>query len=117
LQTFQKLIFISNLVFGDQKAAFLLPWRRTFNLTDSQLAIAKRDSAKALFKSFLDERGGFQASRSPQFQLEQPAVVRTGTHRRSKSDRTAAMLICCESFCQWHAAGRQEAAGGPSLKE
>ena len=62
LQTFQKLIFISDLVFGDQKAAFLLPWRRTFNLTDSQLAIAKRDSAKALFKSFLDERGGFQAS-------------------------------------------------------
>lgn len=62
VQTFQKLIFVSNLMFGDQKAAFLLPWRRTFNLTDSQLAIAKRDSAKALFKSFLDERGGFQAS-------------------------------------------------------
>jgi len=59
-QTFQKLIFVSNLVFGDQKAAFLLPWRRTFKLTDSQLAVAKRDSAKALFKSFLDERGGFQ---------------------------------------------------------
>jgi Chloroplast envelope transporter len=71
VQTFQKLIFISNLVFGDQKAAFLLPWRRTFNLTDSQLAIAKRDSAKALFKSFLDERGGFQARHLTQRWLQQ----------------------------------------------
>ena len=30
-----------------------------FKLTDAQVAKAKRDSAKALFKSFLDERGGF----------------------------------------------------------
>ena len=58
MQTFQKLIFVSNLVFGDQKSAFLLPWRRVFGLTDSQLSVAKRESAKALFKAFLDARGG-----------------------------------------------------------
>ena len=57
-QTFQKLIFISGLVFGDQKSAFLLPWKRVFNMTDSQVTVAKRDSAKALFKTFLDARGG-----------------------------------------------------------
>lgn len=57
-QTFQKLIFVSNLVFGDQQAAFLLPWERTFKLTKAQLQVAKRDSGKALFKSFLDQRGG-----------------------------------------------------------
>ncbi len=64
-QTFQKLIFISGLVFGDQKSAFLLPWRRVFNMTDSQVSVAKRDSAKALFKTFLDARGGHLQVRVP----------------------------------------------------
>ena len=64
LQTFQKLIFVSGLVFGEQKSAFLLPWRRVFNMTDSQVTIAKRDSAKALFKTFLDARGGHLQARS-----------------------------------------------------
>ena len=64
-QTFQKLIFISGLVFGDQKSAFLLPWRRVFNMTDSQVSVAKRDSAKALFKTFLDARGGHLQVRLP----------------------------------------------------
>lgn len=77
MQTFQKLIFVSNLVFGDQKAAFLLPWRRTFNLTDSQLAVARRDSAKALFKSFLDERGGFQVGKGKNVQPMTPAASMT----------------------------------------
>jgi Chloroplast envelope transporter len=58
LQTFQKLIFISNLAFGDQKAAFLLPWRRVFGITDAQLYVAKRDNARNLFKGFLDSHGG-----------------------------------------------------------
>lgn len=72
-QTFQKLIFVSNLVFGDQQAAFLLPWERTFKLTKAQLQVAKRDSGKALFKSFLDQRGG---------QLEVSCCVLPPTHPR-----------------------------------
>lgn len=54
----QKLIYVSTLVFGDQKAAFLLPWRRVFGMSDAQLYIARRDNAKALFRSLLDARGG-----------------------------------------------------------
>lgn len=36
-KTFQKLIYVSNLVFGDRQAAFLLPWTRVFGLTDAQV--------------------------------------------------------------------------------
>lgn len=39
-QAFQRLIYISQVVFGDQKAAFLLPWRRTFNLNDAQIFVS-----------------------------------------------------------------------------
>jgi hypothetical protein len=48
-KAFQRLIYLSYLVFGDQKAAFLLPWRRVFNLTDAQVFVARRDNARALF--------------------------------------------------------------------
>ncbi len=40
------------------QAAFLLPWRRVFNLSDSSLYVARRDNAKALFRSYIDSRGG-----------------------------------------------------------
>jgi hypothetical protein len=33
------------LVFGDQKTAFLLPWRRLFNITDAQVRLAARARA------------------------------------------------------------------------
>jgi hypothetical protein len=36
LQAFQKLIYVSNLVFGDA-STFLLPWKRLFGVTDSQV--------------------------------------------------------------------------------
>lgn len=36
-KTFQKLIYVSNLVFGDRQAAFLLPWGRVFGLNDAQV--------------------------------------------------------------------------------
>jgi hypothetical protein len=45
-------------VFGDQKSAFLLPWRRVFNLTDAQLFVARRDNARAIFAGHLAARGG-----------------------------------------------------------
>ncbi len=51
-------MYVSALVFGDQKAAFLLPWRRHFNLTDAQLFVARRDNAKAIFKIHLESKGG-----------------------------------------------------------
>lgn len=63
-KAFQRLVYLSYIVFGDQKAAFLLPWRRVFNLTDAQLFVARRDNAKAVFSSHLAARGGeFPAER------------------------------------------------------
>jgi hypothetical protein len=58
MQTLQKLIYVSALAFGDQKAAFLLPWGRVFKFTDAQVYVAKRDNARALFKQRLSEMGG-----------------------------------------------------------
>jgi hypothetical protein len=96
----QKLIYVSELVFGARKvcacyfrrllagmmlctpalminsppptqAAFLLPWRRVFNLSDSQLYIARRENAKALFRGFIDSRGGkLQANRAALAELK-----------------------------------------------
>ncbi|GIL58607.1 hypothetical protein Vafri_13622 [Volvox africanus] len=57
-KAFQRLIYISQVVFGDQKAAFLLPWRRTFNLNDAQIFVARRDNARAIFRQYLEARGG-----------------------------------------------------------
>lgn len=36
VQAFQKLIYVSNLVFGDA-STFLLPWKRLFKVTDAQV--------------------------------------------------------------------------------
>jgi len=57
-KAFQRLIYISQIVFGDQKAAFLLPWRRVFNLNESQLVVARRDNAKAIFSQHMAANGG-----------------------------------------------------------
>ncbi|RLN41256.1 hypothetical protein C2845_PM01G38650 [Panicum miliaceum] len=55
-RAFQKLIYVSNLVFGDQ-SAFLLPWKRLFGVTDSQIDIAMRENAKSLYSSQLKSIG------------------------------------------------------------
>jgi len=57
-KAFQRLIYLSYLVFGEQKAAFLLPWRRVFNLTDAQVFVARRDNARALFAQRLAALSG-----------------------------------------------------------
>ncbi|KAI8112260.1 hypothetical protein M9434_003584 [Picochlorum sp. BPE23] len=56
-KTFQKLIYVSSLVFGERKAAFLLPWTRVFGLTDAQVQVARRDNAKKLFENQLNTIG------------------------------------------------------------
>jgi len=55
-KAFQRLIYLSYSVFGEQKATFLLPWRRVFNLNDSQLFVARRDNARAIFNQHLREK-------------------------------------------------------------
>ncbi|CAA0838115.1 Protein TIC110- chloroplastic [Striga hermonthica] len=47
-RAFQKLVYVSNLVFGEA-SGFLLPWKRVFKVTDAQVEIAVRDNAKWLY--------------------------------------------------------------------
>lgn len=56
-KTFQKLIYVSSLVFGERKAAFLLPWSRVFGLTDAQVQVARRDNAVKLFEAQITASG------------------------------------------------------------
>ncbi|KAJ8536920.1 hypothetical protein K7X08_035321 [Anisodus acutangulus] len=51
-RAFQKLIYVSTLVFGEA-SAFLLPWKRVFKVTDSQVEVAVRDNAQRLYASKL----------------------------------------------------------------
>ncbi|GJM91094.1 hypothetical protein PR202_ga07435 [Eleusine coracana subsp. coracana] len=55
-RAFQKLIYVSNLVFGDA-STFLLPWKRLFGVTDSQIDIAMRENAKNLYLKQLKSIG------------------------------------------------------------
>mmetsp|Transcript_6027 Transcript_6027/g.21599 ORF Transcript_6027/g.21599 Transcript_6027/m.21599 type:complete len:1048 (-) Transcript_6027:701-3844(-) len=57
LRGFQKLVFVSEQVFGEKKAKFLLPWKRVFNLTDAQLNLAKRDNASTLYDAKIAAAG------------------------------------------------------------
>ena len=63
-QTFQKLISVSTLVFGERQAAFLLPWSRIFGLNDAQLQVARRDNARSLFKARVSALGGIRADKA-----------------------------------------------------
>eukprot|EP00803_Ostreobium_quekettii_P003715 evm.model.scf_1083.2 EVM.evm.TU.scf_1083.2 scf_1083:24388-36797(-) len=54
-KAFQKWLYISYRVFGERKAAFLLPLVRVFGLTQSQIIVARRDNAKAIFAAKIAE--------------------------------------------------------------
>lgn len=47
-RAFQKLIYVSTLVFGEA-SSFLLPWKRVFKVTDAQVEVAVRDNAQRLY--------------------------------------------------------------------
>ncbi|CAI9776508.1 unnamed protein product [Fraxinus pennsylvanica] len=55
-RAFQKLIYISNLVFGEA-SGFLLPWKRVFKVTDAQVEVAVRDNAQRLYAFKLESVG------------------------------------------------------------
>lgn len=48
VQAFQKLIYVSNLVFGNA-STFLLPWKRVFKVTDSQVFTLSQSWAWLLY--------------------------------------------------------------------
>lgn len=53
-QAFARIIYLSQIVFGDQGAAMHLQWGTHFPVTDAQLFVARRDNAKAIFKQMFD---------------------------------------------------------------
>ncbi|XP_022868428.1 protein TIC110, chloroplastic [Olea europaea var. sylvestris] len=55
-RAFQKLIYVSNLVFGEA-SGFLLPWKRVLKVTDSQVEVAVRDNAQRLYAFKLESVG------------------------------------------------------------
>ncbi|KAK3024369.1 hypothetical protein RJ639_043273 [Escallonia herrerae] len=55
-RAFQKLIYVSTLVFGEA-STFLLPWKRVFTFTESQVEVAIRDNAQRLYASKLKSVG------------------------------------------------------------
>ncbi|PIA59620.1 hypothetical protein AQUCO_00400483v1 [Aquilegia coerulea] len=55
-RAFQKLIYVSTLVFG-KASTFLLPWKRVFKITDSQVEVAVRECAQRLYASALESVG------------------------------------------------------------
>lgn len=55
-RAFQKLIYVSTLVFGEA-SKFLLPWKRILKVTDSQVDIAIRDNAQRLYALKLNSIG------------------------------------------------------------
>lgn len=55
-RAFQKLIYVSTLVFGEA-STFLLPWKRVFKVTDSQVQVAIRDNAQRLYSVKLKSVG------------------------------------------------------------
>ena len=56
-KNFQKLIYLSILVFGEMQASFLLRWKSIFGLNQAQVEVAKRDNAKLIFQSRLESVG------------------------------------------------------------
>lgn len=56
MQALQKLIYVSALVFGERKAAFLLPWRRIAEVNDATIARAITDNGKLRMVAELSQR-------------------------------------------------------------
>lgn len=43
-RAFQKLVYVSSLVFGEVRSGFLTPWVARFGVTPEQVLVAKRDA-------------------------------------------------------------------------
>ncbi|CAN6460258.1 unnamed protein product [Victoria cruziana] len=84
-RAFQKLVYISNLVFGEA-STFLLPWKRVFKVTDAQVEVAIRDNAQRLYSVNLQSVGR-------DVNAEQLIDLRAAQLRYKLSDEIAAELL------------------------
>ncbi|RZB50828.1 protein TIC110, chloroplastic-like [Glycine soja] len=84
-RAFQKLIYMSYLVFGEA-SSFLLPWKHVFKVTDSQVEVAIRDNAQRLYASKLKSVGR-------DIDAEQLVTLREAQHLYCLSDQLAENLF------------------------
>ncbi|XP_024401478.1 protein TIC110, chloroplastic [Physcomitrium patens] len=84
-RTFQKLVYVSTLVFGEA-SKFLLPWKRVFKVTDAQVDVAVRDNASRLFSVQLNSIG-------PDFDIEQIKDLRKTQLKLKLTDEVAAEVF------------------------
>lgn len=114
-RAFQKLIYVSTQVFGDKKSAFLLPWKRHFDLTDAQIFVAKRDFARQLFKDRLaGHEAGLPAEESLLAELRTFAekillplevatdVLREAAKKAVDTHLAAVGATACQRWVGWH---------------
>ncbi|CAI5464387.1 unnamed protein product [Closterium sp. Yama58-4] len=88
-QAFQKLVYVSNLVFGE-KSKFLLPWKRIFKVSDAQVDIAVRNNSQALLQAQLDATKG-------DFTVENLKELRAMQKKYKLSDDLAADMVRAEA--------------------
>ncbi|CAI7764897.1 unnamed protein product [Closterium sp. NIES-53] len=88
-QSFQKLVYVSNLVFGE-KSKFLLPWKRIFKVSDAQVDIAVRNNSQALLQAQLDATKG-------DFTVENLKELRAMQKKYKLSDDLAADMVRAEA--------------------
>ncbi|KAL3700437.1 hypothetical protein R1sor_018459 [Riccia sorocarpa] len=84
-RTFQKLVYVSTLVFGEA-SKFLLPWKRVFKVTDSQVEVAVRDNAQRLFQKELANLGA-------SVDFEEISELRKAQLKAKLNDEVAAELF------------------------
>ncbi|GJP47634.1 hypothetical protein CLOM_g6814 [Closterium sp. NIES-68] len=88
-QSFQKLVYVSNLVFGD-KSKFLLPWKRIFKVSDAQVDIAVRNNSQSLLQAQLDATKG-------EFTVDNLKELRALQKKYKLSDDLAADMVRAEA--------------------
>ncbi|KAG0587880.1 hypothetical protein KC19_2G198400 [Ceratodon purpureus] len=84
-RTFQKLVYVSTLVFGEA-SKFLLPWKRVFKVTESQVDVAVRDNATRLFNAQL-------SNVNKDFEIQQVKDLRKFQLKMKLTDEVAAEVF------------------------
>jgi len=109
-KTFQKLVYVSDLVFGP-KARFLLPWKRIFKVSDSQVEVAVRNNAQELFQLKLEASRAepdvavLRELRAQQKKFKLPDEVRGHSPARNVcfgNSMFADFIVCTHRRCSFY---------------
>jgi len=100
---FQKLVFLSSLIFGEAKARYLLPWKRLFNVSDAQVLHARKTNGAMMYKKYLNS---FPEPLSPDADMFTKA--RDYQTRMGLEEETASEIV--QELCRDRVENRVEAA-------